>query len=73
AINGFISLGANISWQGHLGGFITGLVLGLVFAYAPRERRTLIQVGTFVLIWALFLAAIAWRTYELTTTFGFLG
>lgn len=65
AINGVISLKAGISWQGHLGGFITGLLLGLVFAYAPRERRTLLQVGAFVVLWALFIAAVSWRTDEL--------
>lgn len=69
AINGFISLQAGISWQGHLGGFITGLLLGLVFAYAPRERRTLIQAGAFVVLWALFVAAVSWRTDELVGAF----
>jgi membrane associated rhomboid family serine protease len=65
AINGFISLGNGISWQGHLGGFLTGVALGLVFAYAPRERRTLVHVGAFVVLWVLFVAAISWRTEDL--------
>lgn len=65
AINGFISLQEGISWQGHLGGFVTGVLLGLMFAYAPRERRTLIQVVTFVALWAVFAAAVVWRTDEI--------
>lgn len=73
AINGLISLQAGISWQGHLGGFLTGLVLGLMFAYAPRERRTLVQVATFVVLWAAFVAAVVWRTEELAGRFTFLG
>ena len=35
----------NISWQGHLGGFIGGGVVAAILVYAPRgPRRTPFQV-----------------------------
>jgi membrane associated rhomboid family serine protease len=66
-INAVISVVAsNISWQGHLGGFIAGVVLGAAFAYAPRERKGLVQLVTFIGLWAVMLGAIVVRTLELT-------
>lgn len=65
AINAFISLQNGISWQGHLGGFLTGLALGAVFAYAPRASRASLQILVFAGIWVGVAVAIVTRTADL--------
>jgi membrane associated rhomboid family serine protease len=62
--------GQNISWQGHIGGLVTGAAVAAIYAYAPRERRTLIQVSATVAILVVFLLLIWWRTTELLNLFG---
>lgn len=69
AINGVVSLQAGISWQGHLGGFLTGCVLGAVFAWAPRERRTLVHAAAFAVLWIVIIAAIVLRSLDLVQPF----
>jgi membrane associated rhomboid family serine protease len=54
-----------LSWQGHLGGFIGGLLLGAALAYVPRERRTLYQTLGFIGVGLLATALIIWRTVSL--------
>jgi len=66
-VNGLISLNAHISWQAHLGGFVCGVVLGAVFAYAPRASRNLWQTLAFVAIWAVILVSIVGHTAALTS------
>ena len=45
ALNLVISfLGANISWQGHLGGLATGALVSTLYAWAPRDKRTVYGV-----------------------------
>lgn len=65
AINAVVSLQGNISWQGHLGGFVAGCVLGAAFAYAPRDRKQLVQVVVFVAVWAAIIVATVIRTGQL--------
>lgn len=55
----------NISWQGHLGGLASGLVLGAVLAYAPRQQRTLVQVSAFAAVWVALIVLILARTNAL--------
>jgi membrane associated rhomboid family serine protease len=66
ALNAFISLQGNISWQGHLGGFVTGVLLGAALAYAPRERRTAVHVAAFGLTWLFIVVAVVVRTLQLS-------
>jgi len=58
-----------ISWQGHVGGLVTGAAVAAVFGYAPRANRALIQAACSVAILALFAALIWWRTGVIVTDF----
>lgn len=66
AINAVISTQGNISWEGHLGGFISGIILGLAFAYAPRDRKLIVQVAVVVAVWIGIAVAVVLRTSQLT-------
>jgi membrane associated rhomboid family serine protease len=64
-------LGAGaISWQGHLGGLITGALVAAGFVYAPRARRNLVQGGVAGALLVLFAVLIWWRADQLMTMFG---
>jgi membrane associated rhomboid family serine protease len=52
----------SISWQGHLGGLMTGGLVAFAYAYAPAKARLQVQVGATVAILALFAVLIWWRT-----------
>jgi len=58
---------SGISWQGHLGGFVGGLVIGGIIVLAPRgPRRTAYQVVGMVAVGLVIAVAIALRTAALT-------
>ena len=52
-------LGFPLSWEGHLGGAVTGAVVGVVLAYAPRAQRTRWQVLGCVAVALVLVALIA--------------
>jgi membrane associated rhomboid family serine protease len=57
--------GRGISWQGHVGGFVGGVVLAAILVYAPRTRRTAWQAAGFGAVALLVLLAIVTRTVAL--------
>jgi membrane associated rhomboid family serine protease len=67
-LNAFITFTLpNISWQGHLGGFLGGVVVAGILVYAPRgSRRTLFQVSGLVVVTALLALAVIARSASLT-------
>lgn len=50
-----------ISWQGHLGGLLGGVVVAAVLVYAPRGRRTVWQAIGLASLTALALLALVAR------------
>jgi membrane associated rhomboid family serine protease len=49
-----------ISIAGHLGGLVTGAAMALLLAYAPKDRRTLVQtVGGALIVVALVAVTVA--------------
>lgn len=57
---------ASVSWQAHIGGLIAGTVIAFGMVHAPRERRTLVQVGTCALVLVAIVVTIVLRTLALT-------
>lgn len=55
----------NVSWQGHFGGLVGGAAIAAVLAFAPRERRTSVQVAGLTAIGVLLVVATVARTLVL--------
>jgi membrane associated rhomboid family serine protease len=63
ALNVFITFAVpNVSWQGHLGGFVGGFLAGLVLVHAPKARRTTVQVAGLSVLAVVVLGALVART-----------
>ena len=60
----------HISWQGHIGGLVTGALVAAAYVYAPRAGRNLIQAGVTITMLAVFVGLIWWRTNVLLAEFG---
>ncbi len=58
----FTFVARGISWQGHVGGLVTGAVVAAAYVYAPRQQRNAIQAAVSLVALALFAALIWWRT-----------
>lgn len=56
-----------ISWQGHVGGLITGVLIAGVYAYPPVAYRARLQAAAGLVLLGLFVALICWRTAELVS------
>jgi membrane associated rhomboid family serine protease len=50
---------SNISWQGHIGGLVAGSLIAVGMAYAPPERRALVQWGTCAAVFVVTLV-VTW-------------
>ena len=58
---------ANISVAGHLGGLVIGAIVAAILAYAPRERRNLVQGVGCAVIFVFLMALAVYRTLALLT------
>jgi membrane associated rhomboid family serine protease len=52
---------SRISWQGHLGGFVAGVVVGGIIVYAPRARRSTYQYAGIAAVAVLVAVATVTR------------
>ncbi len=55
----------NVSWQGHLGGFLGGALIAVIVVYAPRSRRTLWQSAGLGAVALALAVGVVLRTLSL--------
>ena len=56
----------NIDWRGHVGGLITGALIGALFTHAPARNRRWWHIAGCAAAVALLLLAVGLRTERLT-------
>jgi membrane associated rhomboid family serine protease len=56
---------SGISWQGHVGGFVGGVLVAAILVYAPRKHRTAYQAAGLTAVTAVAVLAILARTVAL--------
>ncbi|WP_327366829.1 rhomboid family intramembrane serine protease [Streptomyces sp. NBC_01217] len=54
------------SWQGHLGGLLTGGIVMVAYAYAPAKRRTAVQAAACVVLLAVLVLLVVLKTSALS-------
>jgi membrane associated rhomboid family serine protease len=65
-LNVALSFRPGVSWQGHFGGLLAGLLIGAVIAYTPRAHRNAAQIGLYAVLIGGLAAAVLARTLVLT-------
>jgi membrane associated rhomboid family serine protease len=58
----------SIAWQAHVGGLVAGGLLTAAYAYAPRQQRTLVQVGATAAVLAVLIIAVLSRNSQLAVS-----
>lgn len=54
------------SWEGHLGGLLTGGAVAVAYAYAPRQQRAIVHIVASVGALTLLVMLVALKTSQLT-------
>ncbi|GAA4135865.1 rhomboid family intramembrane serine protease [Actinomadura keratinilytica] len=57
-----------ISWQGHVGGLVTGGVLAAAYAYAPARARQAVHIAAPVAVLVVLAVLVAVKTAELSSS-----
>jgi membrane associated rhomboid family serine protease len=55
----------SISWEGHIGGLVTGGLLALAYAYAPRSRQQVVHIAASSAMLVLLVALVLIKTAQL--------